>query len=61
MIRKYRVILEKDESGAYAVSVPLLPGCISESDTRTDALVNIQEAIVLYIESLLMDGLLIPE
>ncbi|MBW2625611.1 MAG: type II toxin-antitoxin system HicB family antitoxin [Deltaproteobacteria bacterium] len=30
--------------------VPALPGCISEGDTREDALANIHEAIELYLE-----------
>lgn len=31
--------------------VPALPGCISQGDTRQEALENIQEAIALYLES----------
>jgi predicted RNase H-like HicB family nuclease len=34
MLRKFKVVLEPNESGGYTVSVPLLPGCISEGDTR---------------------------
>jgi antitoxin HicB len=60
MSRKFRVILESNESGGYTVMVPLLPGCISEGDTREEALLNITEAIELYIESLRMDGEPIP-
>jgi predicted RNase H-like HicB family nuclease len=40
--------------------VPLLPGCISEGDTKEEALANIREAIQLYIESLQEDGEPIP-
>ena len=60
MIRVFRVILEPNESGGYTVTVPLLPGCISEGDTREEALANIREAIELYIESLQEDGEPIP-
>jgi len=60
MSRKFRVILESNESGGYTVMVPLLPGCISEGDTKTEALANIKEAIELYIESLQADGEPIP-
>ncbi len=60
MERKFRVILEANESGGYTVTVPLLPGCISEGDTRAEALANIKEAIELYIESLLADGEPVP-
>lgn len=59
-MRKFRVILEPNELGGYTVMVPLLPGCISEGDTRAEALTNIKEAIELYIESLQADGEPIP-
>ena len=36
---------------AYSAVVPALPGCISEGDTREEALRNIEEAIRLYLES----------
>jgi predicted RNase H-like HicB family nuclease len=45
-----RVMLEPSEDGGYTVTVPSLPGCISEGDTRDDALANIREAIQLYLE-----------
>jgi len=60
MLRKFRVILEPNESGGYTVTVPLLPGCISEGDTKEEAIANIKEAIELYMESLQADGEPIP-
>ena len=60
MSRKFRVILEPNELGGYMVMVLLLPGCISEGDTKAEALANIKEAIELYIESLQADGEPIP-
>jgi predicted RNase H-like HicB family nuclease len=45
-----RVLLEPSEDGGYTVRVPSLPGCISEGDTREEALANIREAIQLYVE-----------
>lgn len=59
-MRTFRVILEPNEASGYTVSVPLLPGCISEGDTKEEALANIKEAIEVYIESLEADGLAIP-
>jgi len=47
---KLKVVLEKSEEGGYTVLVPSLPGCISEGDTRKEALDNIKEAIKLYLE-----------
>ena len=57
----YKVIFEPQEEGGYTVTVPSLPGCISEGDTYDEALANIKEAIALYIESLQADGFPIPE
>ena len=47
---KLKVILELSEEGGYTVYVPSLPGCISEGDTKEEALANIREAIELYLE-----------
>lgn len=45
-----RIMLEPSEEGGYTVTVPSLPGCISEGDTREEALANIREAIQLYLD-----------
>lgn len=47
---RLKVILEPSDEGGYTVYVPSLPGCISEGDTREEALRNIHEAIGLYLE-----------
>ncbi|MDQ7009501.1 MAG: type II toxin-antitoxin system HicB family antitoxin [Candidatus Gracilibacteria bacterium] len=47
----YTLIFMEEEIG-YSVSVLELPGCISEGDTKKEALNNIKEAIGLYIESM---------
>jgi predicted RNase H-like HicB family nuclease len=47
---KLQVILEPSDEGGYTVFVPSLPGCISEGEDVNEALVNIQEAIALYLE-----------
>lgn len=47
---KLKVVLEPSEEGGYTVYVPSLPGCVSEGDTEEEALVNIREAIELYLE-----------
>lgn len=49
---KFRVLLERDEDGVFVAEVPSLPGCISQGDTREEALRNTQEAIEAYLESL---------
>ncbi|MEK8018684.1 MAG: type II toxin-antitoxin system HicB family antitoxin [Candidatus Parabeggiatoa sp.] len=49
---KYRILLEQDENGVFVAQVPSLPGCLSQGKTRKEALKNIQEAVVVYLESL---------
>lgn len=47
---KLKIVLETSEDGGYTVYVPSLPGCISEGNTREEALDNIREAVELYLE-----------
>ena len=42
---RLRVILEPSDEGGYTVFVPSLPGCISEGQTKDEALDNIRDAI----------------
>ena len=56
-----QVILYPGEDGYFVVEVPSLPGCISQGKTREEALINIEEAISLYIEVLEERGESVPE
>ena len=47
---KFQVILEPSDEGGFTATVPALPGCITEGDTRQEALRNIEEAVRLYLE-----------
>lgn len=47
---RYTVVLEREPDGGYVASVPALPGCVTQGDSRADALANVREAITLYIE-----------
>lgn len=47
---KLAIVFEPSEDGGFTVYVPSLPGCISEGDTKAQALSNIKEAIELYLE-----------
>lgn len=50
-VYNYTAIFEPDiETGGFTVSIPSLPGCISEGDTFEEALENIKEAASLYLE-----------
>ena len=57
---KYRVLIEQDEDGVFVAEVPSLPGCISQGETRAEALKNIREAIGVYLESLEAHGEPVP-
>lgn len=48
----YRVLLNKEPEGGYTAQVPTLPGCITYGEDMDEAIVNVKEAIELYIESL---------
>ena len=59
---QYTIILHPDaEQGGYTVTVPCLPGCVTEGDTLEEAIAMAKEAIQLYIESLIADGEPVPE
>ena len=45
----YTVILQMEADGGYVASIPALPGCVSQGDTRSEALRNIREAAELYV------------
>lgn len=45
------MLLQQDEDGIWAASVPALPGCFSQGKTRKEALANVKEAIGLHLEA----------
>ena len=57
---RFTVVLEQELDEGFVVSVPALPGCFSQGDTREDALRNIREAIELYLEDCRESGDPIP-
>jgi predicted RNase H-like HicB family nuclease len=44
-----KVVLAPSDGGGFAVYVPALPGCVSEGETKEEALKKIQEVIRLYL------------
>ena len=49
-VYQYTAVFEPDEKlGGFTVTVPSLPGCISEGDSFEESLRNIKEAAALYI------------
>ena len=49
----YTVELKPQEEGDYTVTVPALPGCISEGDTVEESLENIKDAVEGYLKTLI--------
>jgi predicted RNase H-like HicB family nuclease len=57
---KYTIIIERGRESGFVAYAPTLKGCVSQGQTKEEALKNIKEAMEVYIESLLEDGLPIP-
>lgn len=57
----FTVLFEPVPEGGYTVTVPALPGCITEGDSLAEARKMAADAIKCYCESLLKDGLPIPK
>ena len=59
---QYAIILHPDpEEGGYTVTVPALPGCITQGETLEEAIAMAKDVIRLYVESLIADGEPVPE
>ena len=56
----FTVLFEPAEEGGYSVTVPALPGLVTEGDTLEEARTMAQDAIRCYLESLQKDGEPIP-
>jgi predicted RNase H-like HicB family nuclease len=47
---KFLTTLERDEDGVWVAECPSIPGCVSQGETREEAIANIREAIVACLE-----------
>jgi predicted RNase H-like HicB family nuclease len=54
------IFYEDTETGAYAVEVPDLPGCVSGGDTLADAVLMAEDAAAGWVLSELEDGVKVP-
>ena len=61
MTKPYPIELIPDEDGFWFAKIPLLPGCMTQGASREEALVMIDEAKALWLETALEDGAIIPE
>ena len=53
---RYTVILEQEADGGFVATVLVLPGCVSQGDTRDEVMRYIHEAADLYIEDCIAAG-----
>lgn len=58
--RRSIVYLEPAEEGGYVVTVPALPGCVTQGETREEALEMTRDAIAAYLASLAKHGEPLP-
>ena len=56
----YTVILQEESDGGFVATVPSLPGCVTQGDTRAEALANVREAIEIYLEDCVASGETVP-
>ena len=54
---KFNITVDRDEDGVWIVECPAIPGCVSQGETREQALDNIKKAIVLCLEVRAEQGL----
>ncbi len=47
---RFIVTIDRDEDGAWVIECPAIPGCVSQGDTKEQALENIKDAIKLCLE-----------
>ncbi len=52
MPKQYHISIRKGEDGFYVVECLDLPGCITQGKTKHEAMKNIQEAILAYLETI---------
>jgi predicted RNase H-like HicB family nuclease len=55
-----QVVIYPGEDNFWVAECPSLPGCISQGETREQAIANIKEAIDIYVNALEEDGLPVP-
>jgi len=56
-----QIILYPGEDGYWVAECPSLPGCLSQGQTKEEAITNIREAIQVYIAALEEDGFPVPK
>lgn len=57
----YTAVFEPAEEGGYIVSIPALPGCMSQGETFEEAIAMIKDAAKGYLAVMKDEGKEIPE
>jgi antitoxin HicB len=60
-VLNFTILLTPDETGGYVVTCPALPGVVTQGETIEDAKAMAVDAIQCHLESMIEDGLPIPE
>ena len=61
-MRHYSILLNRDpEDDSYVVTVPTLPGIVTQGRDLEDAIAMAKDAIRCHVNGLIKDGLLVPE
>jgi predicted RNase H-like HicB family nuclease len=47
---KFNVTIDRDEDGVWIVECPSIPGCVSQGQTKAEALNNIKDAIAACLQ-----------
>ena len=47
---KFNVTIDRDEDGIWIVECPSIPGCVSQGQTKEEALENIKDAIAACLQ-----------
>lgn len=47
---QFIITVDRDEDGIWITECPSIPGCVSQGQTKEEAIANIQEAIQLCLE-----------
>ena len=58
---RYTAVFDPQPEGGYTVTVPALPGCVTEGETLEEARRMAKDAILCYIESLAKHGGVVPD
>ena len=61
LVHTYSIVVDPDDASGYTVTVPALPGCVTQGETVDECCENAREAIQLYIETLTAAGDPVPE